>query len=565
MKKLAALLTAITLVATTVFAAPVKYGAELTNQPTKSYSQMFNDVPKSYWAFSYIGEMVTRGVLSGYPDGNFYPDNNITRAEFAKIMTCAAGLTIDENAGTIYDDVIWDDWSVPYIEAAKYYLSGYYVGDYIYYFPDDLALREDIAVALVKLKGYSTTGYDLSILQTMFTDWQSISDGARKYVSVAVEQGLISGYDDRTFRGQDGITRAEAATLLWRAYQYGNGNKNFELVPEDVKVPETKKEEPVKEENKEEVKKPAKETPKDEPKEDTKTETKREEKQEEPKKDYTWNLKTIKASGLGNVDIFQAVPGGVSYKDGQRIYKVSDNGGQSVIYDADDQLYLGDDEISSRDDTSYTLWTYGYNYYDDCYYVLIYDHHDSLYRLRNITNGDTITLDCDGIGCASTNNGIKDYPIYASDIQFTKNGEKFFICPNATIYSSGQTKCTNYGTDFLVSAQYKNEFYLYNINDCRLQSQTSVIEKDKFITVCCIPIPLDGKFYGWDDGSIFALDTDGNVKTFANLSMDNVQNDEERDDLNFDEVFAHGSMNENHDIYFFDTRYGAVRVLEYLK
>lgn len=563
MKKLAALLTAITLVATTVFAAPVNYGAELTNQPTKSYSQTFKDVPKSYWAFSYISEMVSRGVLSGYPDGYFYPENNITRAEFAKIMTCAAGLTIDEKAGTNYDDVIWDDWSVPYIEAAKYYLSGYTTPDgSIYYFPDDLALREDIAVALVKLKGYSTTGYDLSILQTMFTDWQSISEGARKYVSVAIDQGLISGYDDRTFRGQQGITRAEAATLLWRAYQYGNDNKSFELVPEVIEKPNT-----AKDDVKEEVKKPTKETPKDtetDVDEVTETETKQEKTKQETKKDYTWNLKTIKSSGLGNVDIFQAVPGGVSFKDGQKIYKVSDNGKQSVIYDADEQEYLGNAEVSSRDNTTYRLLTYAYNYYDDCYYALIEDNHDGIYRMHNITNGNDIAIENnDGIRYCS-GNSENDY--YTPDITFTKNGECFFICPTATIYSSGQTKCVNYGPDSYISVSNGKKCYLYNIGDLCLSNNNGIgtIEKDEFIGRWEVPIPFDGKFYGWDDGSIFTLDTKGNVKTFANLSMDNIQNDEERD-LNFSEVFRCGSMNENHDIYFFDTRFGAIRVLEYLK
>ena len=560
MKKLAALLTAITLVATTVFAAPVNYGAELTNQPTKSYSQTFKDVPKSYWAFSYISEMVSRGVLSGYPDGYFYPENNITRAEFAKIMTCAAGLTIDEKAGTNYDDVIWDDWSVPYIEAAKYYLSGYTTPDgSIYYFPDDLALREDIAVALVKLKGYSTIGYDLSILQAMFTDWQSISEGARKYVSVAIDQGLISGYDDRTFRGQQGITRAEAATLLWRAYQYGNGNKSFELVPEVIEKPNT-----AKDDVKEEVKKPTKETPKDiDIDEVTETETKQEETKQETKKDYTWNLKTIKSSGLGNVDIFQAVPGGVSFKDGQKIYKVSDNGKQSVIYDADEQEYLGNAEVSSRDNTTYRLLTYAYNYYDDCYYALLWDNHDGIYRMHNITNGNDIAIkNNDGIEYCS---GNSENDFYVPDITFTKNGEKFFVCPNATIYSSGQIELINNGSEDQISVQYKNNYYIYSINDGRLHVPAiKTIEKDDFLDDWEVPIPFDGKFYGWDDGSIFTLDTEGNVKTFANLSMDNIQNDEERD-LDFSEVFRCGSMNENHDIYFFDTRFGAIRVLEYLK
>lgn len=210
------------------FAAPVNYGDELANQPNKTYTQKFTDVPKSHWAFSYIGEMADRGVLSGYPDGRFYPENNVTRGEFAKIMTLAAGLPLNTNASSNYADVNTDDWYCPYIETARYYLSGYTSNGTSYYMPESNALREDIAVALVKLKGYDTAGFDLSILQTMFTDWQSISEGARKYVAVAVEQGLISGYEDRTFRGQAGVTRAETSTLLWRAYQYGNGNKDFE-------------------------------------------------------------------------------------------------------------------------------------------------------------------------------------------------------------------------------------------------------------------------------------------------------------------------------------------------
>lgn len=211
-----------------VSAAPVRYGEELTNSPQVQYQQKFKDVPESYWAFKYIGEMEQRGVLLGYPNGNFYPDNYVTRGEFAKIMTIVAGLSVQNVSYSNYADVKVTDWYCPFIESARYYLSGYVSNGSNLYMPETNALREDIAVALVKLKGYDTTGFDLSILKAMFTDWQSISEGAQKYVAVAVEKGLISGYEDNTFRGQMGITRAEAATLLWRAYQYGNGNKSFE-------------------------------------------------------------------------------------------------------------------------------------------------------------------------------------------------------------------------------------------------------------------------------------------------------------------------------------------------
>ena len=104
-----------------IFAASVsavEYGEEYTNKPTKAYSQKFNDEPTSHWAFSYVGEMTERGVVSGYPNGNFYPDNNVTRAEFARIMTSASGLPISTPQTRDFSDVATDAWYAPYIHAA---------------------------------------------------------------------------------------------------------------------------------------------------------------------------------------------------------------------------------------------------------------------------------------------------------------------------------------------------------------------------------------------------------------------------------------------------------------
>ena len=211
------------LMTTSVYA--VEYGEELQKAPTKTYEQKFSDVTESHWAYSYISEMAERGVLSGYPDGRFYPDSQVTRAEFAKIMTIAAGLSVTNPTAQIFSDVQITDWYAPYVHTAKDYLSAYTRNDAIYYLPTTPALREDIAVALVKLKGYSTTGADLSMLERMFSDYQSISESAKVYVATAIENGLVSGYSDGTFKGQNGVTRAEAAALLWRAYQYGNDDK----------------------------------------------------------------------------------------------------------------------------------------------------------------------------------------------------------------------------------------------------------------------------------------------------------------------------------------------------
>lgn len=203
-------------------------------------TQAFDDVPADHWAFDYISEMVARGVLSGYPNGSFQPGKTITRAEFSTAMCLAAGLDPAAVDSTSYRDVDAADWYAPYVECGKDYLAGYVSDDgQPYYMPDAAALREDIAVALVKLKGYDASSYDESVLETTFTDYQTISLDARAYVAAAVEQGLISGYDDRTFRGQSTITRAEAATLLWKAYPDSNDTEpSTDVTPEPTQEPE---------------------------------------------------------------------------------------------------------------------------------------------------------------------------------------------------------------------------------------------------------------------------------------------------------------------------------------
>ena len=228
------MLTAVFVILSSVFpASAIEYGKEYKDKPTGSYSVKFYDVPKSYWAFDYIGEMQAKGIINGYPNGYYYPDNYVERCEFAKIMVGAAGLRLDTPYQPYFWDVSEDDWFYSYVETAKNYLTGYTSFGQYYFRPNNYALREDIAVALVKLKGYDTKSADQNMLKTMFSDYDSISTSAKPYVAAAVERGLVSGYEDGTFRGQDSISRAEAAAMLWRAFQYGNDNKIADISDPD--------------------------------------------------------------------------------------------------------------------------------------------------------------------------------------------------------------------------------------------------------------------------------------------------------------------------------------------
>ncbi len=189
-----------------------------------NYEQKYWDLSKDHWAYNYISELTDKNVISGYDDGSFKPENTVSRAEWATMMIVAAGLQLQDEYYDI-SDLPKDHWAYKYVIAAKSYMNWYSADNTTISFrPNQAASREDVAVSLVKLKGYSVDDVDYSELSS-FKDTDSISNNLKKYIAVALQKHIISGYDDNTFRGQDSLTRAEAATLLCRAFQMGNDDK----------------------------------------------------------------------------------------------------------------------------------------------------------------------------------------------------------------------------------------------------------------------------------------------------------------------------------------------------
>lgn len=218
MKKIVCLIAAILLLAQSAYA-----------KNASDYPQKFRDVSKDHWAFVYIADLADRGVINGYEDGSFKPSKTVTRAEWSKIMVDAAGVQVSDD--NVYFTDMANHWANKYVNAARNYLTGYTDGSYR---PNQAATREDVTVAMVRLKGYDLSEVDYSTL-SKFTDVDSISNSAKGYVSVAIQNNLISGFEDNTFRGQDTLTRAEAATLLYRAFQHGNADKTVTAPTEPIK------------------------------------------------------------------------------------------------------------------------------------------------------------------------------------------------------------------------------------------------------------------------------------------------------------------------------------------
>lgn len=201
----------------------------ITAIPLVQAAPKFSDVPRDHWAYEEITTMAEKGIIQGY-DGKFRPNSHITRAEFAKIMIAAAGVDISKNwVDQTFSDVPRDHWAFYYVEYAKPYLTGYKSGSRYTYKPNEDAVREDIAVALVRLLGYDRKYKpDMSVIDK-FHDDNKISTNLRAYIAIAVQTDLIKGYNGY-FRPQDSITRAEAASLLFRALLEKHGDDETKVV-----------------------------------------------------------------------------------------------------------------------------------------------------------------------------------------------------------------------------------------------------------------------------------------------------------------------------------------------
>jgi len=207
------------------FGGGLNYGEEWRGY-TDDYAVRYNDVPTTHWAYNAIGRVSSKNWFNGYPDGNFHPSAQITRSEAAKVFAKFLGLQLSNTVQSSFYDVSTTDWYSPYIEATKLLFPGTVNFDGSVPFRPEMPItREDTIYALVKALGYdsSTQFADLSVLN-MFSDQNSISSSKKAYVAVAVQKGIASGHSNGTIGAQDPLTRAEFATLLYRATYIGNNN-----------------------------------------------------------------------------------------------------------------------------------------------------------------------------------------------------------------------------------------------------------------------------------------------------------------------------------------------------
>jgi len=175
----------------------------------------FSDVSESDWFYESVMAMHKYGIISGYDDGTFRPESIVTREEFATMMVKSLQLEIVESTSS-FSDVGDDYWASKWIETAKPFLTGFVKNGVYSFKPKDVAVREDMAVALVKALGKSVTQDQLVYLDD-FEDSDQISDNLKGYMASAIANNLISGTEingKKYINPVSTLKRSEAAALL---------------------------------------------------------------------------------------------------------------------------------------------------------------------------------------------------------------------------------------------------------------------------------------------------------------------------------------------------------------
>lgn len=164
----------------------------------------------NHWAEKTIKNLIDKNIINGYPDGTFKPNNNITRAEFVKIIVNAFKLQSDKKID--FKDVE-NSWAKSYIETAAGLgiVNGYNENSFG---PNNNITREEMAKIIAKVLKLS----EKEALK--FSDKDKIAKWAVDSVEETVKAGIIKGYPDNEFKPEGKATRAEAATIIERSMNY---------------------------------------------------------------------------------------------------------------------------------------------------------------------------------------------------------------------------------------------------------------------------------------------------------------------------------------------------------
>lgn len=173
------------------------------------FALTFSDLTNAHWAYENIMGLVEKGVINGYQDGTFRPENMVTYGEFMKLTVCSY---MPEKY--LLPHIEGEHWAQRYINTAEMYEmmpAGSIRPEKL-----DLPITRIEMAKFLAMIDESMTGKNYNKITLDFVDVGDLPTEYILYLERLVGKGYILGNPDKTFKPDNNLSRAEMATILTR-------------------------------------------------------------------------------------------------------------------------------------------------------------------------------------------------------------------------------------------------------------------------------------------------------------------------------------------------------------
>ncbi|URN95130.1 MAG: putative Ig domain-containing protein [Candidatus Pristimantibacillus lignocellulolyticus] len=203
-----------------------RYYAVIYSLTNSTYSVVWNPLQfidvENHWAKAAVNNMGSKMVINGIGNGMYHPDQDITRAEFAAIIVRGLGLRLSQE-NSLFTDIGTTAWYRSAVQTAYEYglINGFEDGTFR---PNDKITREQAmlmvskAMLITGLKESAASQSNVDVIRE-FTDASIVSEWALEGVADSVGSGIISGRNNNLLAPKANITRAEVAMVIQRLLQ----------------------------------------------------------------------------------------------------------------------------------------------------------------------------------------------------------------------------------------------------------------------------------------------------------------------------------------------------------
>ena len=193
----------------TVRPTPAKPGTPLS----------FRDVPQNYWAYPFVTALSAQGIIGGFPDGTFKPDQPVSRGDFA-IQVQKAYAKPSKLPPIAFTDVPQSDpRSTAIAQAVKAnFMSGYPDKTFR---PTQKVSRTEAAISMARGLALPIPSDPNAILQN-YPDQDQVPDWARSLMAASIQAGLFSGDPDtKQLNPNQSASRADIAAFVYKGQNLG--------------------------------------------------------------------------------------------------------------------------------------------------------------------------------------------------------------------------------------------------------------------------------------------------------------------------------------------------------